>query len=133
MSPKWTDEGENLVAEIMFKTDNVPPTYYVGLYRDGSEPADDITLEEITEIVDYGYARQELTKDTNWAVSDSIATGDEVTFTSTGNWGKVYGYFICDVASGTTGKMLAVEHFSNGPFNIVTSGSILVIPRVIVS
>ena len=56
------------------------------------------------------------------------------TFTANGgNWGDVVGYFLTDVASGTAGKLVAVEDFSDGPYTVNDGWSVKVTPTVTIS
>ena len=48
-------------------------------------------------------------------------------------WGNQYGYFITDVASGTAGLLIAVENFSDGPYNVGAGDSIKITGKVTVS
>lgn len=124
MAGKWCDEGENDILDVYFSNDQVHRTsLFLGLYSNTTEPAEDATLAVgITEIpVANGYARIEIL-DTEWTIAADLATAVEKTFAATGSWGNCYGYFLCTVASGTAGLLLAVEHFSNGPYNIQNDG-----------
>ena len=128
---KWTDEGEHRTADILFGSQAVDATLYMGLFTDVTEPAETATLATITELpVASNYARIALTRGT-WTVTNDYAQYAQQTFTATGgNWGSVYGYFICTGSSGTTGKLLGVETFSNGPYTINDGDSVRITPKV---
>lgn len=123
MAGKWCDEGENDVLRVYLKGDvSHRASLYLGLYTSPtSEPAEGATLADLTEPSGNGYSRIAMT-DSDWSVSNDLATHAEKTFTATGPWGNVYGYFICTVNSGTSGLLLAVEQFSNGPYNVQNNG-----------
>lgn len=133
--PKWCDEGETLVGDIVLRKDAVTD-FYLGLYTDTTEPAETATLTTITEVtVANGYARILLTN-TDW--TEQATKGEylniQKTFTANGgNWGNVYGYFLTTVASGTTGKLAEVEHFSDGPYDVNDGWSVKVTPKVTIS
>jgi hypothetical protein len=130
---KWVNEGENRVADILFGSQAVDATLYLGLYTDLTEPAETITLATIAEETGDGYARIALTRGA-WTVTGDYATYAQQTFTADGgDWGNVYGYFICTTSSGTEGKILGVEHFTNGPYNIYNGDSIRISPKVTIS
>jgi hypothetical protein len=128
--PKWVDEGETRVLQILFGSQAVDATLYLGLFTNSSEPAETANLAAITEPSGNGYARISLARGANWTISGDLATYLEQTFTATGPWGNVYGYFIATSVDGT-GKLLAVETFSNGPYNVQNNGdAIKVTPKV---
>jgi len=132
---KWCDEGETDVGAVYLKQSSRAAGLYLGLYLDTSEPGETATLASITEISGNGYARIQLL-DADW--TEQATKGEyknlEKTFTASGgNWGDVYGYFICDVASGTSGNLLAVENFSDGPYTVNDGWSVKVTATVTAS
>lgn len=131
---KWCDEGENRVAGILFGSTAVDATLYMGLYTSPTtEPAETAVVADLTEPSGGGYARIALTRGT-WSVTASAAAYAQQTFTASGGaWGNVYGYFINTDSSGTAGKLLAVEHFSDGPYSIGDGDSIKISPTVTIS
>lgn len=131
---KWPDEAENRVANILFGSTAVDATLYLGLYTSPtSEPAETAVVADLTEPSGSGYARITLTRG-SWTVTSSAATYAQQTFTASGGaWGNVYGYFINTASSGTGGKLMAVEQFSNGPFNIGDGDSVKVTPSITVA
>lgn len=130
MSGKWCSEGFNRIFNILFGATAVDATVYLGLYTDSSEPAVGAALADLTEPVGGGYARKTLTRGTDWTIVAALLTADTETFTSSGAaWGNVYGYFVGS-SSDNTGKLLIVEHFSDGPYNNIDGGSISVQARV---
>ena len=128
---KWVDEGENRVADILFDDQAVDDHLYLGLYTDITEPAETDGLSDLTEEDGSGYARIRLDRGT-WVITDDDADYAEQTFTASAAWGLVYGYFI-----GTTpddsGKLLCVEHFSDGPYDVGNGDSIKITPKITVS
>lgn len=131
---KWVDVGENRVANILFGAQAVDATLYMGLYENTTEPAEDVIMTGITEqAVGLGYGRIVLTRGT-WTVTLDHADYAQQTFTATGgDWGAQYGYFINTAQTGTAGILMCVEHFSNGPYNVVDGGSVKITPKITVA
>lgn len=131
--PKWVDQGENRVANILFGSQSPDSNLYMGLYTNSTEPPETATLTNITEVSGGGYGRITLARG-SWTISDDSAQYAQQTFTASGaSWGNVYGYFICTVQTGTGGVLLCVEHFSNGPYNVQDGGSIKITPKITVA
>jgi hypothetical protein len=127
MGGKLTDEGQNDMSTWYWKNDQSSRganSLYIGLYTDTTEPLVTATLASgITELALTGYARIQL-NDADWSVVAAIATNLAKTFTASEAWGNIYGYFICNVPTGTAGKLIFVEHFSTGPFNVANTKTI---------
>jgi len=131
--PKWCDEGENYLMDVAFKKNTSPPTnLYLGLYTaPTSEPAETATLADLTEPSGGNYARQAIAIGGDATLSGAEITFAQKTFAASGAaWGNVYGYFLCTVVSGTAGKLLAVEQFSDGPYNVIDGGSVKVTAKL---
>jgi len=132
---KWCNEGETQVGNIYLRKDAVI-NLWVGLYKDVAEPAEDATLATITEVpVASGYARIALTN-TDWTEQATKGVFKQIQKTfeaSGGDWGDVYGYFLTDVASGTAGKLVSVENFTDGPYTVNDGWSVKVTPQVTIS
>ncbi len=131
--PKLCDEGETFLADAALKT-AAPANLYLGLFTDATEPGEAATLATITELaVANGYARIALAK-ADWTISGTnptLATQPQKTFTCTPvAWGNVYGYFITDGSSGTGGKLIAVETFSDGPYDVPIDGVVKITPKL---
>jgi len=131
---KWVDEGENWVLDVCFKKGVAAPTnLYLGLYTNSSEPAETANLASLTEPSGGGYTRQAIACGADWTLSNDQVTSVQKTFAASGAaWGNVYGYFIATTIDGT-GKLLAVENFSDGPYNVVDGGSVKVTPKLVVA
>lgn len=132
MGGKLIDEGADDILTWYFgnvQTSRGANELHLGLYTDSVEPAETITLATITELALTGYARIPL-NDADWTVASKIATNLLKTFTAGVEWGNIYGYFICNVLSGTAGKMVYVEHFSTGPFFVANAKTIDITPKM---
>jgi hypothetical protein len=135
MGGKLTDEGENDVAAWYIKNDQSSrgaDGLYLGLYTDSTEPLETATLATITELALTGYARIQLL-DADWTITDDVAENIAKTFTAGEAWGNIYGYFICNIVSGTAGELIFVEHFSTGPFNVADTKTIEITPKITVA
>jgi hypothetical protein len=125
---KWMDEGETILGDTYLKG-GTPPTLYLGLYTNTSEPAEDDTLSDITEPSGAnGYARIALGSSdwTEYPASGWFRNLQKTFSCSTASWGNVYGYFICTCASGTGGKLVTAEQFTDGPYYITVGDSVKV-------
>ena len=127
---KWTNDGENAILDVFLKA-AAQPSFYLGLYTNPtSEPAEDVTLTDLTEPSGGAYARIQL-QNSDWSLSGSVATHTQKTFSASGAaWGNVYGCFICNVSSGTVGKIFSVEQFSDGPYNVPDGGAIKITAKL---
>jgi len=131
---KWCDEGETSAGNVYLKA-TAQPDFYLGLYENTTEPAETDTLTAITEQSALGYARIQLL-DADWTeqATKGVFKNLQKTFTASGgSWGNQYGYFICTVASGTAGLLIAVEQFSDGPYMVNDGWSVKVTPQVTIS
>jgi len=132
---KWCNEGETQVGNVYLRKD-APNDFWVGLYLDVEEPAEDATLASISEVpVANGYARIALTN-TDWTelATKGVFQNVQKLFEAIGgNWGVVYGYFLTDCASGTAGKLIAVENFLDGPYTVNDGWITKVTPKVTIT
>lgn len=128
---KLVNTGRNIVLQRLLKSTEAPASLYIGLYKNATEPALTAVLTDLTEQSGNGYARIQLVK-ADWTITDNQATQAQVTFTcSTTAWGNIYGYFICDSASGTSGNIYIVDQFLDGPYYILPTGQIHIIPKIV--
>ena len=132
---KWMNEGETSVGDVYLKA-AAGVAKWLGLYENTTEPAEGDTMAAITEqSVGLGYGRIQLL-DADWA--EQATKGEfknlQKTFTAAGGgWGSQYGYFITTAQTGTAGKLLAVEHFSDGPYTVNDGWSVKLTCTVVIS
>jgi len=128
----WTDLGENWAADVLFGSRSPDTALSLGLYTaPTTEPGETAVIGDLTEPSGNGYARIDLNRG-SWTISGDTAEYAEQTFTASGgDWGNVYGYFLA--TKDTTPLLIAVEQFTNGPFNITDGSSIKITPRVRIS
>ena len=129
MAGSLYDEGENRIANILLGATPVDGVLYLGLYKNVTEPAETVSLSDLTEVSGYGYARKSLARG-SWVITASSAVYSQRTFLADGgDWGSVYGYFI-----GTTiddsGKLIGLEHFDS-PYSIIDTKGIKITPTLI--
>ena len=131
---KWVDEAENWLLDVAFKKVTSPPTnLYLGLYTNSTEPAETANLAAITEPSGGAYARIAIACGADWTLSADQITALQKTFAAVGAaWGNCYGWFLATTVDGT-GKLLAVEQFSDGPYNVVDGGSVKVTAKLVCS
>ncbi len=130
MAGVWHNEGEELNLDVFFKGAARPAdSWYLGLYTNATQPGESATLANITEPSGGNYARKRI-YDNDWSRTGSEISAPQQTFQASGGCWTVYGWFLCTVASGTEGKLLASEHFSDGPYNVPDGGSVKVTPKV---
>lgn len=126
---KLVNEGENRFLNILLGSTAVDANLYMGLYTNGSEPAETAALADISEVAGTGYARKTLARG-SWSITADTASFAEQSFGPAGaSWGNVTGYFIA-TSSDNTGKLLFVESFSDGAYPIGTGSSIAITPSV---
>lgn len=125
------NEGENRVLNILFEATSVE-NYYLGLFTAPTiAPTESQVMTDLTEPSGNGYARELLTRGTDWTVTADEAVAVQKTFTAAGGaWGNVYGYFLTTELTGTAGDLVASELFSDGPYNIVDTASCKVSAKI---
>lgn len=129
MAGKFVDQGRNDNATKYVK--NAYTNLYLGIYKNTTEPALTATLASLTEETGAGYTRTALAS-VDWTVVANVATNLQKTFTPSADWGNVYGYFIATTIDGT-GLLLWVEHFSNGPYNVLNGVPVKITAKVTVA
>lgn len=117
-----TDEGEVNILDVYFAARNLPAgDFYMGLGTNGQTGttfpptlADTNTLANITEMTGTGYARIQTARaiTTGWTLAGSTMTSVTKTFTAGGTWAAGRFVFLCDVASGTAGRLICHAQLS---------------------
>lgn len=133
MDGSLTNAGEALALNLMFRNGaGQPSNIYLGLATNASL-GEDVTLADITEVDDTGYARQEVVFNAP-TLADGFQTIENGSQQEFGPWaddedaGVTYA-FLTDADSGTTGKVLALYSIStaknpaSGESLIVTAGN----------
>ena len=122
------DAGKNRILNTLFGVQAVDAKLYIGLYLNADELEAADTMAAIEENSGRGYARQTLNR-TGWTVVGNVVTSAIALFSATGTWEEVTGYFITTTLTGTTGVLIASEHFG-APISIVNGRGIIVTPKL---
>ncbi len=121
--------AEQIILQYILNID-LPEGLVIHLYSNNIVPLEVDTVTSYVEVVGGGYSSISLVAG-NWTIiagTPTSAEHTEVVFLFTGAVGNVFGYFVTRV---TGGELLWAERFSNGPFNIQTSGDeIRITPRL---
>lgn len=119
-------EGMALLLRGVFRGEAVlPANYYLGLSNIAAEYGDSLATIAAGEPVGNGYARQPLPKSTSGWVVEQVngfyrARATTVNFTASANYDKTYTrLFICDVLSGTGGKLWSVSGPTPAPVQVL--------------
>lgn len=125
------NQGEQITLEALLNK-TAPQDLDLCLYKSNTTPAETDTEATYTAADFTGYAVIQLTA-ANWTVTPGAPTSGayaQQTFTSSaGSQNQnVYGYYL---KQRTSGKLVWVERFSDGPYNIVNNGdAIKVTPNI---
>lgn len=118
MAGKIVNEGKNRVLNQLFGSIDLDSVLYLGIYTSPtSEPTDNATLLSLTEPSGFNYSRIALNRG-SYTIVDNQAIYPQQIFEAIGAWGNCWGYFVCNVSSGTAGILSYVEQFSDGPYNV---------------
>jgi hypothetical protein len=127
------NEGENLVANLLFKNTSVDrgTNLDLGLFTNTTAP-ETITAATLTEPTGGSYARKTLT-DASWTITADVASYAAQVFTATGSamTGSIYGYFI--VTKGTTPRIIAIEVDTAGPYTLAQNDTYTITPNITVA
>ena len=134
MAGKLVTEGKVDILTYYFKNDQTSrpvDSLYVGLYTNTTEPTVGAIIGTgLTELALSGYARIPLI-DSDWTVAGDTATNVLKTFTASELWGNIYGQFLTDEISGVS-TLIAVKHFTNGPFYVADTKTIDITPTFLI-
>lgn len=131
MAGVLVNDGEVIMLEAAINK-TAPQTLVLKLFKSNTTPTETTITSDLTEADFTGYASLSLTP-ANWVTTPgapSDVTYPEQTFTSSANQTAqlVYGYYLVQT---TSGKLLAAERFTNGPYTIANNGdAIKVTPKV---
>ncbi len=123
------NSAEQIIIEYILNID-LPEGLVIHLYSNNIIPLETDTVTNYIEVAGGGYSSISLVAG-NWTIiagTPTSAEHTEVVFSFTGAVGNVFGYFVTRT---TGGELMWAERFSNGPFNIQTSGDeIRITPRL---
>lgn len=123
------NQGEQIILEALVNK-TAPETLVLCLYSNNATISETLTEAGVTEVSGNGYSNITLTG-SNWTTTPGAPTEisyPQQTFTFTGAAGNVYGYY---VKQATSGKLVWIEAFTDGPYNIQNNGDqIKVTPKI---
>jgi hypothetical protein len=131
MAGVLVDQGETVMLEALINK-TAPQTLVLKLFKNNVTPSETTIETDLTEADFTGYASASLTPG-SWTTSGTAPTQvayPEQTFTSSANQTaqNIYGYYLVQT---TSGKLVAAERFSNGPYAIQNNGdAIKVTPKI---
>lgn len=131
MAGLLVNQGEQIMLEALVNK-TAPQPLRLKLFKNNVTPAETDTEATYTEATFTGYADVALTA-ASWTISGTAPTSidfAEQTFTSSANQTaqSIYGYYYVQQ---TSGKLVAVERFSDGPYSIANNGdAIKITPHV---
>lgn len=131
MAGVLVNQGETIALEALVNK-TAPQSLVLKLFKNNITPVEADTEAAYTEADFTGYASIALTP-ASWvttAGAPSDVTYPQQTFLSSAGAQNqnVYGYYIIQT---TSGKLIAAERFTDGPYNIVNNGdAIKVTPKI---
>ena len=131
MSLVFFNQGETIALEALLNK-TAGQNVKLKLFKSNTTPAETDTEASYTEATFTGYADVTLSG-ASWTMTGGapgIAAYAEQTFLSTANQAtqSIYGYYYVQV---TSGKAIAAERFSDGPYAITNNGdNIKVTPQI---
>lgn len=119
------NQAERNILGILVNSDAVS-TIYLKLYNGlgVTDPVEGTNLASLSQVTlgSGGYAPVPLTA-ANWSINTAAdittASHSQITFTFTGSIGEVYGYYLTYT---NPERLMLVESFSAGPYNITQNG-----------
>jgi len=130
MSLTVVDQAEAIILKLITNKLTTTEDLVLRLFTNNLTVAETNTESSVTEASGNGYSAITLTG-ASWTVSGTAPTQiayAQQTFTFTGALGNVYGYYLTQASSG---KMIVVEKFSDGPYNIQNNGdTIKITPQI---
>jgi len=130
MSGILPTEGENLVAQMIFKNTSVDrgTSTQLVLFTNSSITSA-ITASALTEPTGGSYARKSLA-DASWTITGAVASYSPQVFTGSGSAmvGSIKGYAI--ITTGTTPRILSIEVDPAGPYTINQNDTYTITPIV---
>lgn len=127
MAIQISSDGSENILKYLTGVLSTTETVTLKLYNNDITPTSITALADFIEVTGGGYAEKNLSPSA-WSISGNVATSNPQLFTFTSNVGQIYGYYL---VGNTTGKLIASERFSSGPFNIANSGDSITVTATI--
>ena len=130
MALLFVNQGEDIALNIVTKKSTQEELDLILYTAPTTSPGETLTESGVTEATFTGYTTESLTA-SNWVLDPGVDISyPKVTFTSSaGSQNQdVYGYA---VIQRTSGKLMYVEEFTDGPYNIANDGDKIEVTLVI--
>lgn len=127
MAIQISSDGAEIILKCVTGVSTSTETLKMKLYSNNYTPTTLSKLTDFTEVTGGGYAEKSLSASAWTVIGNAISTVPQL-FTFTSNIGQVYGYYLIGA---TSGKLVASEKFSSGPFNIATNGDSITVTATI--
>ncbi len=119
--------GAEVILKSLTGVSTSTETLKLKLYSNNFTPTNLSVLTDFTEVTGGGYAEKSLSS-SDWTLTGNAISSVAKTFTFTSSIGNVYGYYLVGSVSG---KLMAAEKFTSGPYNIVGSGDSITVTATI--
>jgi hypothetical protein len=122
------DTGEEQVARLLLNMDEASDVEY-HLYVNDYEPEASTLLSDFTEASGSGYAFKTVAG-VSWTIvqgDPTVATASPLLWLFSGSdLGNTYGYYVTD----STNALLWAERFTDGPYNVTTTSTLTITPKL---
>jgi len=122
-----SSDGAEAILKALTGVSTSTETLKLKLYTNNFTPTSLSVLTDFTEATGGGYAEKSLSASAWTMTGNAISTTPQL-FTFTGSVGSVYGYYL---VGATSGKLIASEKFTSGPFNVASNGDSITVTATI--
>ena len=119
--------GAEVILKSLTGVSTTTETLKLKLYSNNFTPTNLSVLTDFTEVTGGGYTDKSLPS-TAWTLTGNAINTTAQIFNFTSGIGNVYGYYL---VGATSGKLIAAEKFTSGPYNIVGSGDSITVTATI--
>ncbi len=127
MAVQISSDGAEAILKALTGVSTTTETLKLKLYTNNFTPTALSVLADFTEATGGGYAEKSLSASAWTMTGNAISTTPQL-FTFTGSVGSVYGYYL---VGATSGKLIASEKFTSGPFNVAANGDKITVTATI--
>lgn len=127
MAIQISSDGAEVILKALTGVSSSIETLKLKLYSNNFTPTALSVLTDFTEVTGGGYAEKSLSTSAWSMTGNAISTAPQL-FTFTSNIGSVYGYYL---VGATSGKLIASEKFTSGPFNVASNGDSITVTATI--
>lgn len=114
--------GKTKILNYLLGVSTVVETLELKLFSNNVVPDAATVASSLTSpTVANGYNTKTLTP-SSWTISNGSAQYPQQTWTFTGAVGNIYGYYI---VTSTSNDLIAVERFTNAPYNVQSNGDVI--------